>query len=71
MTDPGRLDTEAIFAEHLPITVDDDIEVCCFCGETWPCGPVWAAGRVTELRDRRVRREKETPVPLGADDERK
>jgi hypothetical protein len=69
MTEPWRLDAEAIFAAHQPAEnedPDDDDEFCRACGEAWPCGAVWAADRVTEIRDRRARREKKTPAPSGA-----
>jgi hypothetical protein len=50
MTEPWRLDVEGIIAEHQP---NEDDELCRVCSQPYPCGAVWAADRVAEMRKRR------------------
>jgi hypothetical protein len=44
-----RLDVDAVYAEH---DVSEKDDTCRACGETYPCGALWAADRISTLRAR-------------------
>jgi hypothetical protein len=43
------LDVDAVYAEH---EVSEHDDTCRACGETYPCGALWAADRISTLRAR-------------------
>src|SRR5258708_5978457 len=50
------VDFARLYAEHQPNETDPD---CRVCGEEYPCGVAWVAGRILDMRERRARRKEE------------